>query len=398
LGNQIPTFGVNSSYFAELFKENSSFGFLNALTGNSLSQLSVLALSITPYITASIIVQLLTIAIPRLEEIAKGMDGHEKIEKMTYIVAGILGYLEAGAMAVGFGKQGLLTSYTWYNCLLVTIIWGTGALVTVLFGKIIDKKGIGNGISLILLMNILSSIPADIITLYERFCSGKPIMLAILCACVIIFIALVVFVFALILNKGEKRISIQYSGKIMGNRRTVGQSSFIPVKVCIAGVMPVIFASSFLSFPIIICRLLGKNPKIINYLNSGNWFVLSRPVYTAGYLFYVLLVIFFGYFYTSISFNSYEVAENLKKNGGTICGIRPGKPTVEYLDRQMKYLIFIGTTGILILATIPMLISGIFGIGSLSFGGTSIMIIASVILEMKKTLETECMYKSFHLF
>ena len=395
LGNQIPTYGVNNLFFSSLMQGNASLSFLNSITGNSLKQLSIFALSITPYITASIIIQLLTIAVPALEELSKdGKDGHDKIEKITYITAGVLGYVEALCMAIGFGKQGMLLSYTWYNCLIVGFTWGTFALVSVLLGKLIDKKGIGNGNSLILFCNIISSLPTDLYVLYTRFLTHKPIYLIIINALLIILFILAIFALALILNNAEKRIHIQYSGKFSGRQSHGGGSNFIPIKLMIMGVMPVIFASSIISLPGIIGAFVktkdtGIFNTILNYLNMNNWFNIDKPLYSIGYIVYALLVIFFGYFYTSIAFNTSEVANNLKKNGGTINGIRPGHPTIEYLNKQLKYLVFIGTAGLLVLATIPMVISGIFSLGNLSFGGTTIIIAVSVIFETKKKLELE---------
>ena len=395
LGSQIPTYGVNTSFFSSIFQENGTLNFFDALTGNSFSQLSLFALSITPYITASIVIQLLMVVFPSLSDMVKNnIDGKEKLDKITYITAGCLGYLEALAMSIGFGRQGLLISYTWYNCLIVTILWGTGALIVLLLGKLIDKYGIGNGISLILLFNILSSFPSDIMTIVNRFATEENMAIAISGVVIIILMFLVLFVMSIILNSAEKKIPVLYSkrGTFMGP-----QKNYIPIKVCIAGVLPVIFASSLMSLPVLIVNignisLSGVWNTIIQMLSSSNWFDFSNPVCLIGYLIYALLVIFFGYFYASISFSPYEIAENLKKSGGTIAGIRPGHSTAEYLSQQMKYLIFIGTFGLLVIATIPMIVTGILDIGSFSFGGTSIMIIASVILETKKQLETETLY------
>lgn len=410
LGSQIPTYGINTEFFSSLIETNAAMAFLNSITGNSLRQLSIFALSITPYITASIIIQLLTVALPKLEEIAKdGPEGHNKIEKITYVAAGVLGYAEALAMAVGFGRRGLLISFTWYNVLIVALTWGTFALVSVFLGKLIEKKGIGNGISLILLVNILASLPADFYTLYEKFCSGKSLSLIIVNLCIIVICVCIIFIFAMILNNAEKKIPVTYSGKITGNASYAARNSFIPIKVLVMGVMPIIFATSIMSFPGIISAFLSKQPDgvpgfILNCLNSNNWFDFSEPQYMTGYFVYVLLIIFFGYFYTSIAFNTAEIADNLRKSGGAIAGIRPGKPTMDYLNKQSKYLILVGTCGLLILATIPLILSGVFGLSTLSFGGTTVLIVISVIFDTRKQIQTELAsgkaenrLKSFHL-
>lgn len=395
IGSHIPTYGVNPDYMRLLIVGNGALNLLDAMTGSALSSLSLFTLSITPYITASIIMQLLSIAVPRLERMVKEeVDGKEKFEKITYIAAGILGYVQAAAMAIGLGRSGLLVSYTWYNCLIVTFLWGTAALLAVLAGKQIDKRGLGNGISLILLFNIVSSMPADLYLLYQAVTEGQAATWSVLNTVLAATGVILLFLFCVFLNDAQKKIPVQYSQKAGRGNRYMGFDSFIPIKVCIAGVMPVIFASSIMSLPSIGLALTGISlsgtaEEIFAALNSGNWFRPDAPVYTLGYILYVLLMFFFAYFYSYIAFNPYEVSENLRKSGGTIAGIRPGKPTMEYLVKQMKYLIFIGNIGLLVIATVPLLVSGMMGLSGLSLGGTSIIIICGVILETRDKMDAE---------
>lgn len=404
VGSQITVPGVNTEYFSQLFSgtTNDAFTFLNAFTGGGFSNFSIFALSITPYITSSIIVQLLTIAIPKLEEIQKdGEQGRKKITAITRYVTIGLAVLESVAMCIGFGNQ-LLLDVTVLNVITVTLCLTAGSTFLMWLGEQIDDKGVGNGISMVLLINILSRIPSDFITLYENFVQGKSIAWATVAWIVIFAIIIFVVVLVLILNGAERRISVQYSKKIVGRRTMGGQSSHIPLKINTAGVMPIIFASSIMSFPSIIisftgAQLEGWGATVVSMLSSSNWFNPSDWFLTLGLVIYILLVIFFAYFYTSITFNPIEVADNIKKQGGFIPGIRPGKPTVDYLQSVLKYVIFIGAAGLVIVAVIPYVFNGLFS-ASVSFGGTSLIIIASVILETLKQIESMMLVRNYKGF
>ena len=246
-GSQLPTPGVNPTFIQEFFASQTgeAFNFFNAFTGGSFEQMSVFALSISPYITSSIIMQLLTIAIPKLEEMQKdGEDGRKKIASITRYVTVILALIQSTAMAVGFGRQGLLVEYNFVNAAIVVLTLTAGSAFLMWIGERITEKGIGNGISIILLINILSRIPSDFVTLYEQFMSGKGIPKATLAAVIILAIMLFVIVFVILLQDGQRKIPVQYSQKMQGRRAVGGQSSHIPLKVNTAGVVPVIFASS----------------------------------------------------------------------------------------------------------------------------------------------------------
>ena len=405
LGTQIPVPGVNGDYFKEWFASQTgdAFNFLDAFTGGSFSAFSIFALNITPYITSSIIVQLLTIAIPKLEELHKdGETGRKKIVAITrYLTVG-LALFESAAMAIGFGNRGLIPDINFGKIVVVVATLTAGSAFLMWVGERINEKGIGNGISIVLMINIVSRIPSDMVNLYESFV--KPSVsgsLAKSCLAAVIILAIIVLV--LILNGAQRNIPVQYSKKMVGRRMVGGQSSHIPLKVNTAGVIPIIFASSIMSFPGIIATFIGKTggtgwgAQIMAGLNSSNWFSPSQPLYSLGLVLYIVLVIFFAYFYTSITFNPLEVADNIKKQGGFIPGIRPGKPTVDYLNNILSYVIFIGAAGLTIVAVIPFFFNGVFG-ANVSFGGTSLIIVVSVILETLKQIESMMLVRNYKGF
>ncbi len=404
MASQIPVPGVDTEFFKNYFTNNANdaFNVLNAFTGGGFTNFSILALSITPYITASIIVQLLTIAFPKLEEMQReGEEGRKKMNRITrYLTVG-LALFEAIAMCIGFGNQ-LILEMNAVNVIIVAGSLTAGTCFLMWLGEQINMKGIGNGISIVLLINILSRVPLDMITLYENFVQGKTIAKASVAWIVIFAIILAVVVLTLILNGAERRIPVQYSQKVVGRRLVGGNASHIPLKINTAGVIPIIFASSIMSFPSIIIAMTGKNvtgwgARIVNMLSSGNWFNTSNWFYTIGLIIYVLLVVFFAYFYTSITFNPMEVADNMKRQGGFIPGIRPGKATEEYLNKVLKYIIFIGAVGLVIVCVIPYVFNGLFR-ASVSFGGTSLIIIVSVILETMKQIESMMLVRNYKGF
>ena len=405
-GSQLPTPGVDPTFIQNFFAQQTgdAFNFFEAFTGGSFTRMSVFALSITPYITSSIIMQLLTIAIPKLEEMQKdGEDGRKKIAAITRYVTVGLALIESIAMSIGFGRQGLLVDYNFVNCAIVVCTLTAGSAFLMWIGERITEKGVGNGISIVLTINIVSRIPSDVSLLYENFVKGKTIAKGMLAACIIAVIILFVVVLVLILNGAERRIPVQYSRKMVGRKMMGGQSTNIPLKVNTAGVIPVIFASSIMSFPSIIAQFAGKGngtgigSEILRGLSSNNWCNPSQIQYSWGLIVYVVLCVFFAYFYTSITFNPLEVADNIKKQGGFIPGIRPGKPTSDYLTKILNYIIFIGAVGLVIVAVIPFFFNGVFG-ADVSFGGTSIIIIVGVILETVKQVESQLLVRNYKGF
>jgi preprotein translocase subunit SecY len=406
IGSQLPIPGVDRTYFANWFANQSgdAFNFFDAVTGGSFLQMSVFALNITPYITSSIIMQLLTIAIPKLEELQKdGEDGRKKIQKYTRYVTVALALMEGSAMAIGFGRQGLLTEYSFVNVATVIVTLTAGSAFLMWMGERITENGVGNGISIILLVNIISRIPDDLVSLFEQFVASKTVAKGALAMMIILAVMLATIVFVIFLQGGLRKIPVQYAKKMQGRKMVGGQSTHIPLKVNTAGVIPIIFASSLMQFPVVIASLIGKNQgtgigaKILKGLGSHNWCNPSQPIYSLGLLLYIILVIFFAYFYTSITFNPMEVSNNMKKQGGFIPGIRPGKPTTDYLNTILNYVIFIGAVGLIIVAVIPIFFSGVFG-ATVSFGGTSLIIVVGVILETLKKIESQMIVRNYKGF
>lgn len=406
IGSQLPIPGVDQSYFKDWFasQSNDAFTFFDALTGGSLTEMSIFALNITPYITSSIIIQLLTIAIPKLEEMQRdGEEGRKKLTAITrYLTIG-LSLFQSIAMTVGFGNRGLIPDMNFMNAVVVVACLTAGSAMLMWIGEQITDKGVGNGISIVLMVNIVSRIPSDLVTLFDQFVKGKTYAKGGLAALIIIAIIVLVVVLVLILNGGTRKIPVQYSKKMVGRKVSGGQSSSIPLKVNTAGVIPIIFASSLMSFPVIIAGFTGWTggtgigSQILMGLTSNNWFNPSAPWYSLGLVLYIVLVIFFAYFYTSITFNPMEVADNMKKQGGFIPGIRPGKPTQEYLEKILSYLIFIGAAGLVIVAVIPFFFNGVFG-ADVSFGGTSLIIVVGVVLETLKQIESRMLVRNYKGF
>lgn len=405
LGAQLPIPGVSRDVFTAWFESQTSgaFDFFDAMTGGSFTQFSIFALNITPYITSSIIMQLMTIAIPKLEEMQKdGEDGRKKIREYTRYVTIALALIEGFAMGFGLYRSGSLMHNSALDIVMVTAALVAGSCLVMWMGEQITDKGVGNGISIILLINIISTIPNDFKVLYDKFMSGKNVVKAGLAGIIILAVILFIVIFVIYLQDGERRIPVQYSKKVVGRKLVGGSTSSIPLKVNTAGVIPIIFASSIMSLPGMIVGFLGKTPggipgHILATLNSSNWCRISQPVYSIGLLIYIVLVVFFAYFYTSITFNPLEVADNMKKQGGFIPGIRPGKPTSDYLNKILSNIIFIGAIGLIIVAIIPIFCAGVFGV-NVSFGGTSLIIIVGVVLETLKQIESLMLVRHYKDF
>ena len=405
IGSQLPAPGVDRTYFSNWFaaQTGDAFSFVDAFTGGSFLNMSILALNITPYITSSIIIQLLTIAIPKLEEMQReGEEGRKLLVSITRYVTVALALMEGAAMAIGFGRQGLLEEYNAINIIMVICTLTAGSAFLMWVGEQITEKGVGNGISIVLAINIISRMPQDIASLFTQFVFGKTIAIGVVAAVIIIAIIVAMVVMVIILNDAERRIPVQYAQKIQGRRLVGGANSVIPLKVNTAGVMPIIFASSIMEFPVIISTLAGYKgtgvwSEVLRYLSSSYWCNPSQIKYSLGLLVYIAMLIFFAYFYTSITFNPLEIADNLKKRGGFIPGIRPGKPTSDYLNRILNYIIFIGACGLTIVGILPFIFRGVFN-ASVSFGGTSLIIVVSVVLETIKQIESMMMVRNYKGF
>lgn len=408
LGCLIPIPGVDTSYFGNMLNSlgGGSLNYLNMFTGGSFSQLSLFALGITPYITSSIIIQLLTIAFPKLEEMQReGEDGRKRIQKITKVLSLILAVVEAVAMGVGFGKRGLILnsdtmSYPTYflSILLVILAMIAGATALMWIGDRIAEHGIGNGISMILLFNIIAGLPADFIGLHSKFIADKGVPQNIINTAIIAAVVVVLILLACVIQDTERRIPVSYSQKMVGRRTFGDRTTHIPLKVNTAGVMPVIFASSIMQFPVIIVRIfVSDTPEWMNYLVMTNWLNPSDWKYTIGLAGYIALIFVFAYFYTNITFNPLEIADNLRRSSGVIPGVLPGTPTSDFLASVVKSTVFIGAIGLSIISVIPIAFSGIFG-ASVSFGGTSMIIIVSVTLETLNQMEAMMRKKHYKGF
>ena len=405
LGCQLPIPGIDAAQVQAYLQSvvGSSYSFIDSFTGGSFLSMSVFALSVTPYITASIIMQLLTIAIPALEEMQRdGEDGRKKMNKITRYVSVGLAIIESAGLSIGFSRQGALTDTGVFTILTIIVTLTAGSCIIMWLGERISDKGIGNGISIILLINIVSRMPNDFSNLYIMFVKGKDIVQSVIAVCIIVAVVIGTTILVIILQDAERRIPVQYSKKVQGRKMAGGQSSYIPLKVNTAGVIPIIFASSLLSVPSIIINLFNMNvgttaQKIMQGLNQNYWFNAEYPWASVGLVIYILLNIIFAYFYTSITFNPMEVSNNMKKSGGFIPGIRPGKATQDYLNKILNYIVLIGVIGLLIVALIPIFFNGAFK-ADVSFGGTSLIIIVGVILETMKQLESQMLVRNYSGF
>ena len=401
IGSNIPVPNINRSVLSEMFTGDAGlFDLFDLFSGGSFSNFTIFALSITPYITASIIVQLLTIAFPYFENLAKeGMEGRKKMAQITRYMTVVLALIQAIGLTVGLFRQAVVDKSA-FSVIVVVLVLTAGTAFLMWLGEQINDRGIGNGISLLIFGGIVARIPSGLRSIVTSYQDG-----GISIVTLIIFVLLAVLVTAgvVLIQEGQRRIPVQYSKKMAGRKMVGGQSSNIPLKVNTAGVIPIIFASSIMSFPSIILSFVGKSDikgiggTLIKMLNSNNWFDKTNPVASLGLILYIVLVIFFAYFYTSITFNPMEVADNMKKQGGFIPGIRPGKSTVDYLNNLLSYIIFIGAAGLTIVAVIPFFFNGFFK-ANVSFGGTSLIIIASVILETLKQIESMMLVRNYKGF
>lgn len=405
LGSQIPVPGLDTeavkAYLEAALGDANSF--ISSFTGGSFTEMSIFALNVTPYITSSIIMQLMTIAIPALEEMQKdGDDGRKKMTAITRYVTIFLAVVQSLGLAIGFDRGNYLTIDGALGFLIVIVTLTTGSAFVMWLGEKVTEFGVGNGISIILLINIVSRIPSDFADLYTKFMKGQDIVKMVIAAAIIIGVIILTTILVVLLQDGVRKIPVQYAQKVQGRRMAGGQSSHIPLKVNTSGVIPVIFASSILSVPAVIINLFGIETngawnKVLQVINQNYWFNKAYPLASIGVIIYILLVFFFAYFYTSVTFNPMEVANNMKKSGGFIPGIRPGKPTQDYLNKILNYIVFIGAIGLIIVALIPTVFSGIFN-AQVSFGGTSLIIIVGVVIETIKQIESKMIVRNYSGF
>lgn len=393
LGNIIPIPFMDKNVVNKLMSSNAGglVNLLDLLAGGSLKQMSVFALSIYPYITASIVVQLLTIAFPRLGEIARdGEMGKKKVAKYTKIGAVILGIFEAMAIANGLFAKAIVAKGYIQSALIITSLLA-GSMFLVWLGEIITEKGIGNGISIIIFLGIVSNLPTQIGTFIYGIMTGTVGILTIIG---IVLAAVLIVVIVVLINEGERKITVQYAKKVVGRKMYGGQATHIPVKVNMSGVMPVIFASSLLAMPQTLSLLFsGGTPSwISSYLTVEG----SVGVYVYSIMNFILIILF-GFFYSSIQFNTVEYAKNLQQYGGFIPGIRPGKPTGEYLQKISNRITFSGSIILALVASAPIVLSRLSGM-KINFGGTSVIIIVGVVIETMKQIESMMLMRHYKGF
>ena len=391
IGTTIPVPGVDTSIISKLVSGNSLLALYNMFTGGAFSNFTLFALGIGPYITASIIIQLLTVGFESLKELQKsGEEGRKKMNMYTRYTALVLAIIQAVGITLGVIKSAL-TSDSIFSIATVIMTLVSASMILMWMGDRITEKGLGNGSSIIIFVGIISRIPSDLISVVKSVQSGTLVLwLAIVLAVImLVTIALVTFI-----NEAVRKIPVQYAKKVVGRKLYGGQNSHIPMKVNQSGVMPIIFASSLLAFPQTIALFMGENAQnfVSTYLSTsgdiGFWIYRSLEV---------LLIVFFSYFYTTISFNVDDIAENMKNNGGFIPGIRPGRPTVDYLSKILSRITLAGALFLAVIAMIPAFTVHFMSV-NMSLAGTSILIVVGVALELKRQLESHLVMRSYQGF
>ena len=398
IGNVIPVPFVNVDLMEQVFSANladSILGLYNAMSGSAFAQASVLALGIQPYINASIIIQLLTVAIPALERWAKeeGEVGKKKIERLTRYTTVGLGLL------LGFAYYTMISSSMYTGVLNTPAKWGefipaaiiilaftAGSSIVMWLGEQITEFGIGNGISMILFANIISGLPSGLSVLF-----GMQWWLALI---IVVLMALLI-IFIVFINDAERRIPVQYAKRVVGRKVYGGQSTNLPIKVAMSGVMPVIFAQSIVSVPATICAFMGINASSKNWWFDNLWSSQSW----AYAIMYGLLIFFFSWFYSTIQYDPVEIANNLKKNGGFVHGLRPGRPTADFIKKVINKIVIFGAVYLAIVALLPIIGGNLMpSVASLAIGGTSVIIVVGVALETVKALEAQMLMRHYKGF
>lgn len=386
IGSHIPVPGIDKTQIAALIEQIKLLGFFDTISGSALKNVSIFAMSITPYINASIIIQLLTVIFPRLEAIAK--DDRKKIVEYTrYLTVG-LGFIQALGMAFYFRNSGAMADASVMSMIIVILSLSAGTACLMWIGELITEKGIGNGISLIIFAGIVSRIPGGIAYLIEYAQQGVMNIVFIL---IFLVVALAAIICVIIVNQGERRVPVQYAKRVVGRKMYGGQSTHIPIKVNSAGVIPVIFAMSLMFFPGTIASFFPDNA-VASWISQN--FSFDNVAYN---LIYAVLIIFFTYFYSSITFNPIDVADNIRKNGGFIPGIRPGRPTSEYIMKVMSRITFFGGLFLACIAVLPAVLMGVANM-DLYFGGTSLLIVVGVAIDTMKQIESNMMMRNYEGF
>lgn len=393
IGSNIPVPCINREILKERFQGDTGlFDLFDLFSGGSFSNFTIFALSITPYITASIILQLLTIAIPSLERLAKeGMEGRKKIAQYTRYLTVVLAFVQAIGLSVGLFRKAIVSTDV-FSISVIVLSLSAGTAFLMWLGEQINENGIGNGISLLIFAGIVARVPSAIRTNWIKLADNE---LSFVTVILFVLFAIVVIIGIIEIQQGQRRIPVQYAKRVVGRKMYGGQTSHIPLKVNQAGVIPVIFSLSLLQFPLTITYFF---PNAAAAASITKWL---SPHGNPGVYFYsvlnILLIIFFTYFYTAVTFNPVEVADNMKAQGGFIPGIRPGKPTVEYLNRVMTRIVFVGALFLAAIATLPTVLSAVSNIDT-RFGGTSLLIAVGVALDTMKQLENQMVMRNYQGF
>ena len=386
-GTHIPVPGVNASVIEQLFRSGNLFGLLDMFSGGALSKFSIFAMSITPYINASIILQLLKVVVPTLEQWSKeGEEGFKKTTKLTRMLTVALAFVQACGMA--YGLKMAINNPGIFSILLIALTLTAGTVFLMWIGEQITARGVGNGISLIIFAGIVSRLPDGLKVIFQYLQAGTVSLLN-----VILFaaIALAMVVFVIIISEGIRKIPVQYAKRVVGKKAYGGHTSYIPLKVNQAGVIPIIFASSVLMFPVTIAQFVD-----VPWVKAmGKLFQWGSPLQTT---LYVLMILFFTYFYTAVSLNIGDLSDNIKKNGGFIPGLRPGNPTTEYLDKVMSRITLAGAIFLSLIALMPHVIGWVTRIEGVYFGGTALLIVVGVALQTMKQIESMVLMRHYHGF
>ena len=389
LGVHIPVPGVDASVIENLFSSGNLFGLLDLFSGGALSKFSILAMSITPYINASIIMQLLTSVVPTFEQWAKdNQDGREKIQKVTRYGTVVLGFIQAFSMSYALKVNKAFVNDSWAIVFIVSVVLTAGTCFLMCLCDQITAGGIGNGISLIIFAGIVARFPDGCMTVYKYIQAGSINIFQVL---LFALIALFMIVVVIEVTQGQRRVVVQYAKRIVGRKMYGGHSTHIPLKVNQAGVIPIIFASSVLMFPITIAQFVqNETVQMI-----AGWFAWGTVTNT---IMYAILIIFFTYFYTAISLNIPQLTENMQKYGGFIPGIRPGQPTALYIDRIMTRITLAGSFFLAFIAILPNFIGWITGIEGVYFGGTALLIVVGVAIDTMKQAESLLLNRQYQGF
>lgn len=386
-GTHIPVPGVNAVVIEQLFQSGNLFGLLDMFSGGALSKFSIFAMSITPYINASIILQLLKVVVPTLEQWSKeGEEGFKKTTKLTRMLTVVLAFIQACGMA--YGLKMAINNPGIFSILMIAVTLTAGTVFLMWLGEQITARGIGNGISLIIFAGIVSRLPDGLRIIYQYLQAGTINILNVILFAVI---ALAMIVFVIIISQGIRKIPVQYAKRVVGKKMYGGHTSYIPLKVNQAGVIPIIFASSVLMFPVTIAQFVD-----VPWVKTvGEWFAWGTPLQTT---LYILMILFFTYFYTAVSLNIGDMSDNIKKNGGFIPGLRPGKPTTDYLDRVMSRITLAGAIFLSLIALMPNVVGWITNIDGIYFGGTALLIVVGVALDTMKQIESLVLMRHYHGF